>query len=140
MIAWPYIILNYNLKAKPGILVLKSILHENHVSTPHSFSFAMVCDYINYLGHTSPPCHRNCTLIISFSRASEHKHATAQSLEKPRKELSKFALYFEGKVSSLTSFSLTSYLDECFPWLFLLSFFRSVFERSRESCFSLCSE
>lgn len=40
----------------------------------------------------------------------------------------------------LTSFSLNSYLEDCFPWLFLRSFFRSVLERSRESCFTLCSD
>lgn len=62
-------------------------------STPPSFSFAMVCDYHeNYLGHIAPPCHINCTLVIFFSRVSEHKHATAPLLEKPYKVLGECTL------------------------------------------------
>lgn len=40
---------------------------------------------------------------------------------------------------SLTSFSFSSYLLAFLPWLFLLSFFNSEWDRSRESCFILCS-
>lgn len=39
----------------------------------------------------------------------------------------------------LTSLSLFSYLLAFLPWLFLLSFFRSDWDLSRESCFILCS-
>lgn len=39
----------------------------------------------------------------------------------------------------LTSLSLFSYLLPFLPWLFLLSFFRSDWDLSRESCFILCS-
>lgn len=39
----------------------------------------------------------------------------------------------------LTSLSLCSYLLAFLPWLFLLSFFRSDWDLSRESCFILCS-
>lgn len=39
----------------------------------------------------------------------------------------------------LTSFSLLSYLLAFLPWLFLLSFFRSDWDLSSESCFILCS-
>lgn len=39
----------------------------------------------------------------------------------------------------LTSFSLLSYLLAFLPWLFLLSFFRSDWDLSTESCFILCS-
>lgn len=38
-----------------------------------------------------------------------------------------------------TSFSLLSYFEAFFPWLFLLSFFRSDCDLSSESCFILCS-
>lgn len=39
----------------------------------------------------------------------------------------------------LTSLSFSSYLLAFLPWLFLLSFFNSEWDRSRESCFILCS-
>lgn len=42
-------------------------------------------------------------------------------------------------VQALTSFSLLSYFSAFFPWLFLLSFFRSAWDLSRKSCFILCS-
>lgn len=39
----------------------------------------------------------------------------------------------------LTSLSLFSYLPAFLPWLFLLSFFKSDWDLSSESCFILCS-
>lgn len=39
----------------------------------------------------------------------------------------------------LTSLSLFSYLLAFLPWLFLLSFFKSAWALSRESCFIFCS-
>lgn len=41
--------------------------------------------------------------------------------------------------TDLTSLSLFSYLLAFLPWLFLLSFFRSAWALSRDSCFIFCS-
>ncbi len=106
-----------------------------------------VIHHENYLGHISLRCHINCTLVIfltsrhqSISMQGRHAWTAKQSIKQVHAMFWREVKGWGRFGFSLTSFSLISYLDECFPWLFLLSFFRSVWERSRESCFSLCSD
>lgn len=96
--------------------------------------------------HLSAPSHKLYTCHILF-KGIRAEACNSTVLEKLYKVSQVLCLEGKGREKGwgcfgfgLTSFSLISYLEECFPWLFLLSFFRSVWERSRESCFSLCSD
>lgn len=126
----------------------KTIYHERsqHTESKHAFNQTRQTDTI--IWHTIPQLllltDVSDVKVYEWTCVSEWlwtcQHACGSASKKERVSgVCGWSFFFFFFFWRLTSLSLFSYLLAFLPWLFLLSFFRSDWDLSRESCLTLCS-